>query len=183
LAGDAGNLIAAQEPFLFSAAISAVHLQWPWQDKYFTFTLSRPLRAFFFFAVSVSDFNFPLPARPKLSPLMRCKSVPKTLTAKSNTGRMERGIRIRIRIYMAKQRRRSDRKSEQRMHKVKIKLAFFQTPQGSRATRGSAILGHGIKSKATQFPGERRVSLGRIRVLPANKVFASFCHCLSLAAT
>jgi len=77
----------------------SAYLQWPWQDKYFTFTLSRPLRAFFFFAVSVSDFNFPLPARPKLSPLMRCKSVPKTLTAKSNTGRMERGIRIRIYIW------------------------------------------------------------------------------------
>lgn len=37
-----------KNPFLFSAAISAVHLQWPWQDKYFTFTLSRPFRDSFF---------------------------------------------------------------------------------------------------------------------------------------
>lgn len=71
--------------FRFSAAISAAHLQWPWQDKYFTFTLSlRVFAPFFFLSVvcSPSDFGFPT----KLSSLMRCESVPKTLTAKSNRG-------------------------------------------------------------------------------------------------
>lgn len=59
------------------------------------------------------------------------------------------------------------------MHKVKIKLAFFRATQGSRAMRGWVILGHEMKSKGTRFSGECRVSMGRIRMIPTNKVFAS----------